>query len=180
MKRRTVLMAAVIVAAGSIAGIPAPHASAVESRLPAVDQRAIDAIFSQYGRTSPGCAVGVFKDGAMQYARGYGMASLEHDVPITPESVFYAGSVSKQFTAFAAALAIKDGKLAYDDPVRKYLPELPDVADPIRMRHLLHHTSGLRDYNTLLAIAGRRDEDAWDTLAVLRFTARQKGLNFEP
>ena len=93
---------------------------------------------------------------------------------------FYAGSVSKQFTAMAAALAIQQGKLAYDDPIRKYLPELPAYADAVMVRHLLHHTSGLRDYNTLLAIAGRRDEDAWDNRAVLRIAARQKALNFEP
>ena len=112
--------------------------------------------------------------------KDYGIASLEHDVPITPDSVFYAGSVSKQFTAMAAALAIQQGKLGYDDPIRKYLPELPAYADAIKVRHLLHHTSGLRDYNTLLSIAGRRDEDAWDNRAVLRITARQKALNFAP
>ena len=108
------------------------------------------------------------------------MASLEHDVPITPETVFYAGSVSKQFTAMAAALAIQQGKLAYDDSIRKYLPELPAYADAIKVRHLLHHTSGLRDYNTLLSIAGRRDEDAWDNRVVLQMTARQTQLNFKP
>jgi CubicO group peptidase (beta-lactamase class C family) len=80
----------------------------------------------------------------------------------------------------AAALAIKQGKLAYEDPIRKYLPELPAYADAIKVRHLLHHTSGLRDYNTLLAIAGKRDEDAWDNRVVLQITARQKALNFEP
>ena len=141
----------------------------------------IDAIFATYARAdSPGCAVGVFQNGAIAFARGYGMASLEHDAPITADSVFYAGSVSKQFTAMAAALAIQQGKLAYEDSIRKYLPELPAYADAIKVRHLLHHTSGLRDYNTLLSIAGRRDEDAWDNAAVLRITARQKALNFEP
>ena len=142
---------------------------------------AVDALFTQWTSTeSPGCALGVFENGAMRYSRGYGMASLEHGVPITPDSVFYAGSVSKQFTAMAAALAIARGKLAYDDPIRKFLPELPAYADAIKVRHLVHHTSGLRDYNTLLSMAGRRDEDAWDNRAVLRITARQNGLNFEP
>lgn len=142
---------------------------------------AIDAIFAPWSApTSPGCAVGVFEKGGITFAKGYGSASLEHGVPITPESVFYAGSVSKQFTAMAAALAMKQGKLAYDDSIRKYLPELPTYAGAVKVRHLLHHTSGLRDYNTLLSIAGKRDEDAWDNRVVLQITARQKALNFEP
>jgi CubicO group peptidase (beta-lactamase class C family) len=146
-----------------------------------VPTSAVDAIFKPWDTgVSPGCALGVFRDGAIAYAHGYGMASLEHDAPITPKTVFYAGSVSKQFTAMAAALAMQQGKLAYDDSIRKYLPELPPYADAVRVRHLLHHTSGLRDYNTLLSIAGRRDEDAWDNRVVLQMTARQTQLNFPP
>jgi CubicO group peptidase (beta-lactamase class C family) len=141
----------------------------------------IDAIFSDWNKpTSPGCALGVYRDGKVAYERGYGSADLEHDVPITPATVFYVGSLSKQFTAMAAALAIQQGRMAADDPVRKYLPELPMYADRITIRHLIHHTSGLRDYNTLLAIAGRRGDEAYDNATVLRMTARQKGLNFEP
>ncbi len=143
--------------------------------------RAIDAIFSPWNtHDSPGCAVGVFQNGAIAYSHGYGMASLEHDVPIAADSVFYAGSVSKQFTAMAAALAMQRGKLSYDDSIRKYLPELPPYANRIKISNLIHHTSGLRDYNTLLSIAGRRDEDAWDNRVVLQMTARQSALNFEP
>jgi CubicO group peptidase (beta-lactamase class C family) len=166
-------VAAIIVVTAGLGAQPAPSGYAQAS--------AIDAIFAEWNRAgSPGCAVGVFQNGAVAYAKGYGMASLEHDVPITPESVFYAGSVSKQFTAMAAAIAMRQGKLAYDDPIRTYLPELPPYGDTIRVRHLIHHTSGLRDYNTLLSIAGRRDEDAWDNRTVLRLTARQKALNFAP
>jgi CubicO group peptidase (beta-lactamase class C family) len=157
------------------------QASDLARRTSDVDARAVDALFSDYTRAgSPGCAVGVFQNGAIAFAKGYGLASVEHDVPITPDTVFYAGSVSKQFTAMTAALAIRQGKLSYDDSIRRYLPELPAYADRIKVSHLLHHTSGLRDYNTLLAVAGRRDEDAWDNAAVLRITARQKALNFEP
>jgi CubicO group peptidase (beta-lactamase class C family) len=179
--KKLVLLAVLVAASCGAAGASLLPTD-IGRRPSGVDQSAaIDTLFAPWtAKDSPGCAVGVFKDGAMQYARGYGMASLEHDAPIAPESVFYAGSVSKQFTAFAAALAIKQGKLAYEDAIRKYLPELPAYADAIRVRHLLHHTSGLRDYNALLAMAGRRDEDAWDNRAVLRITARQKGLNFEP
>jgi CubicO group peptidase (beta-lactamase class C family) len=141
----------------------------------------IDAIFAEWDhKDSPGCALGVFEGGRITYERGYGMASLEHDVPITPETVFYAGSVSKQFTAFAAALAMQKGRLSVDDAIRKWLPELPAYADGITVRHLLNHTSGLRDYNTLLSIAGRRGDEAYDNPTVLRMTARQKGLNFAP
>lgn len=141
----------------------------------------VDGIFSEWqARTSPGCALGVYKDGHIAYERGYGMADLEHDVPIAPDSVFYVGSLSKQFTAFAAALAIQQGRLTPDDPIRKYLPELPSYADAITVRHLIHHTSGLRDYNTLLSIAGRRGDEAYDNPTVLRISARQKQLNFSP
>jgi CubicO group peptidase (beta-lactamase class C family) len=148
---------------------------------PRAEWPAVDAAFAEMNRNdSPGCALGVFEAGKITYERGYGMASLEHDVPITPETVFYVGSVSKQFTAFAAALAIQHGRLSADDPIRKWLPELPAYANEITVRHLLHHTSGLRDYNTLLSIAGRRGDEAYDNPTVLRMTARQKALNFPP
>ncbi|HUG93992.1 MAG TPA: serine hydrolase domain-containing protein, partial [Planctomycetaceae bacterium] len=142
---------------------------------------AADRVFAPWSvKDSPGCAVGVFQQGRIVFEKGYGMADLEHDVPITPDAVFYAGSVSKQFTAMAAALAIQQGKLSAGDPIRKYLPELPAYADPITVRHLVHHTSGLRDYNTLLSIAGRRGDEAYDNPTVLRMTARQTALNFAP
>ena len=176
MKRARMTMALLAVAAAILgvslsgASSPAPSGNA-----------AVDAVFEPFTRPgSPGCAVAVYKDGKIEYERGYGLASLEHDLPITPASVFYLGSVSKQFTAFAAALAIKDGRLSPDDPIRKYLPELPEYTSKITVRHLIHHTSGLRDYNTLLSIAGRRGDEAFDNPTVLRITARQKKLNFEP
>ena len=166
--------ALVCVSAGLLqAGSPAPQTPPWSAQ--------VDAVFAQWNRPgSPGCALGVYSDGQTIYARGYGMADLEHDAPITPGSVFYAGSVSKQFTAMAAALAIKQGRLSADDDVRKYVPELPVYDRPITIRHLLHHTSGLRDVNTLMVLAGRRDEDAFDNEAVLRIVSRQKALNFLP
>ncbi len=142
---------------------------------------AVDAIFADVTSTeSPGCAVAVFRDGRIAYERGYGMADLEHDVPITPASVFYVGSLSKQFTAFAVALAAGDGKLSLADPVRRWIPELPDYGAQMTVRHLVHHTSGLRDYNTVLDIAGRRNDEAFDNPTVLRIVARQRALNFKP
>ena len=141
----------------------------------------VDKVFAAYDNPdSPGCAVGLYKDGSIAYERGFGSADLEHNVPIAADTMFYAGSVSKQFTAMAAALAIKQGLFGPDDDIRKLIPELPDYGSPITARHLIHHTSGLRDINTLMAIAGRRDEDAFDNEAVLRIVARQKALNFKP
>ena len=141
----------------------------------------VDQVFAEFDKgTSPGCAVALYQNGSIVYERGYGYADLEHDIRITPESTFYVGSLSKQFTAFAAALAIQRGRLGLDDDVRKYVPELPSYGSPITVRHLVHHTSGLRDINTLLAIAGRRGDEAFDNLDVLRTVARQKALNFAP
>lgn len=141
----------------------------------------IDPIFAEWNRPdSPGCAVALFRDGAIVFERGYGMADLEHGAPITPDSVFYVGSVSKQFTAMAATLAAAEGRLSPDDDIRRYLPEMPDYGARVTIRHLLHHTAGLRDYNTLLDLAGRRDDEAFDNRTVLGIAARQKALNFEP
>ena len=96
-------------------------------------------------RIRPGCAVGVSHRGAVVYTKGFGMASLEDRVRIRPDTIFEAGSVAKQFTAAAIILLALDGKLSLDDPVRRYVPELPDFGTPILIRHFLTHTSGLRD-----------------------------------
>jgi len=169
------------VAGRVIAAVLCAAALAAARQMPPPWAGQIDSVFAPWtGRNTPGCAVGIYQDGRIVYERGFGMADLEHDVAIAPETVFYVGSVSKQFTAFAAALAIKDGRLSPDHSIRKYLPELPAYADAITVRHLIHHTSGLRDYNTLLTIAGRRGDEAYDNGAVLRITARQKKLNFTP
>jgi CubicO group peptidase (beta-lactamase class C family) len=141
----------------------------------------VDAIFQAYDRSdSPGCALGVLRDGELVYARGYGMADLEHDVPISAESIFHVASVSKQFTACAVALLAEDGKLSLDDDIRTFLPELPDYGDTITLRHLIHHTSGLRDQWDLLALAGWREHDVKTNGDVLALAIRQRALNFRP
>ena len=115
----------------------------------------VDSIFASVDkRDAPGCAVAVVDSGRTVFAKGYGMASLEHDVPITPTSAFYAASVSKQFTAFAVAMLAQQGKLSLDDDIRKWFPEVPDFGKTITVRHLIHHTSGLRDYFGLLGMTG--------------------------
>jgi CubicO group peptidase (beta-lactamase class C family) len=125
--------------------------------------------------------VGVARHGAVVFQNGYGMANLEVDAPITPASIFHVASVSKQFTAMAVALLARDGKLSLDDDVRKHLPELPDYGHTITIRHLLTHTSGLRDQWDLLAMArGRFEENRITEDDVLEIVARQKALNFTP
>src|SRR5262245_6718696 len=114
----------------------------------------VDRLFAAWDRKdSPGCAIAVVRDGRIVYERGYGMAAVEQNVPITPNTVFHVGSMAKQFTAFGALLLEAEGKLTLDDDVRKYVPEVPDFGDAITLRHLLHHTSGLREHHNLLQFA---------------------------
>jgi CubicO group peptidase (beta-lactamase class C family) len=142
----------------------------------------VDAVFAQWNSPStPGCAVGAAVNGAPVLAKGYGMADLEHDVKIAPDTIFEAGSVSKQFTAAAILLLARDGKLSIDDPVSKYIPEVPDYGVPLTIRHLLTHTSGLRDWGSVEAIAGwPRTSRAYTHAHVLDIVSRQKALNFTP
>jgi CubicO group peptidase (beta-lactamase class C family) len=145
------------------------------------DPKAIDAIFARYDHTNtPGCALGVFRDGRIVYSRGYGMADLNQGIPITPSTVFYIASTSKQFTAFSVALAAEQGKLSLDDPVRKFVPELPAYADSITVRQLVGHVSGVRDYLGLWGISGRSFADEIPDDVALDLIARQKALDFAP
>ena len=141
---------------------------------------AVDKLFSQWDKKdTPGCALAIVKDGEIIYKQGYGLANLELNVPITPQSVFYIGSVSKQFVTMCIALLAKQKKLSLDDDIRKYVPELPDYRPPITVRHLIYHTSGLRDYLTLLGIAGI-DFGTYHEDDVVELIAQQKELNFVP
>src|SRR5688572_29162433 len=142
----------------------------------------IDALFAAYDRsTSPGCAVAVYQGDRIAYRKAYGMANLDHDVPLTTSTVFHVASVSKQFTATAILLLAQDGKLSLDDDIRKHLPELPDFGTRITIRHLANHTSGIRDQWDLLGLAGwRYSRDLITDDDVLELLARQKDLNFAP
>jgi CubicO group peptidase (beta-lactamase class C family) len=142
----------------------------------------VDSLFSRWNsRETPGCAVGVAKNGAPVLTRAYGMADLERDVAATPATIYEAGSVSKQFTATAIILLAQQGKLSLDDDVRKYVPEIPDYGATIRLRHLLTHTSGLRDWGSVAAIAGWGRSVRTHTHAhVLDILSRQRALNFPP
>ena len=142
---------------------------------------AADEVFTDLTKAgSPGCALGVYRDGKMVYSKGYGLANLEENVPITPQSVFDIGSTSKQFTATSILLLEKEGKLSIKDDVRKYLPELPDYGQKITILHLLNHTSGLRDYLTLMELAGINTDSVTTDEDALQIILRQKALNFAP
>lgn len=145
------------------------------------EESRIDAIFAEWDRAgSPGCAVSVLRDGRTVLARGYGSANLDYELPITPRTSFYLASVSKQFTAAAVALAAEQGHLSLDDDVRKWFPELPDYGVRIRVRDMVHHTSGLRDYLGLMSLAGMPYGNQWRDDDILALIARQQELNFEP
>ena len=137
----------------------------------------VDAVFSTWTASTPGCAVGVSVDGKIVLQKAYGMADLEHDVWNTPDTIFEAGSVSKQFTAAAILLLAKEGKLSLDDPVRKYIPELPDYGTPLTIRHMLQHVSGLRDWGSVEGIAGwPRTSRVYTHAHVLDIVGRQRQL----
>lgn len=141
----------------------------------------VDAIFAPWDKTnSPGCALAVLQDGEIIYKRGYGMANLDYDLAIRTDSVFHIASISKQFAAFSIALLAQEGKLSIGDDIRKHLPEMPDYGDIITIRHLVHHTSGLRDQWELLYMAGWRENDLKTNDDVLYLASRQKELNFRP
>lgn len=145
------------------------------------EQQKVDQIFAAYDKpSSPGCAVGVIHDGSFLYRKAYGMASLELGVPLSSQSVFYLGSLAKQFTAASVVLAAERGFLSLDDDVRKYLPELPDYGHIITLRQMLHHTSGLRDFLALFYISGRDMANLHPSQEILDLIARQKGLNNLP
>ncbi|HVF05653.1 MAG TPA: serine hydrolase domain-containing protein, partial [Frankiaceae bacterium] len=175
---------ALATAAGLLAGPPAGLDGQTRSAGDRADSSITaqtDRIFAHFDRTdSPGCALGVFRDGHVAYARGYGMANLELGVALSPQSVLDIGSTSKQFTAMSVVLLARQGKLSLDDDVRKHIPELPAYEKRVTVRHLLTHTSGLRDYLTLWYLAGIDDADFTTDDEALEIITRQKVLNFLP
>ncbi|MDQ3950592.1 MAG: beta-lactamase family protein [Gemmatimonadota bacterium] len=172
---------AAVTAAGLAATAPSAPAQAAAAATDTSLAARTDRIFAQWDRSdSPGCALGVFRDGRIVYARGYGMANLELGVALSPQSVLDIGSTSKQMTAMAVVLLAQQGRLSLEDDVRKHIPELPAYEKPITVRHLLTHTSGLRDYLTLWYLAGIDDADFTTEAEALDIIRRQKALNFLP
>ena len=149
--------------------------------LPPEVESNLDHIFAPWNQPhAPGCAVGVFRHGQTVYARGFGVADLENNAAITPDTPFDIGSISKQFTATAIVLLAQRGKLSLDDDVRKFIPEFPSYGRTITLRHLIHHTSGIRDYDTLVSLHGTQDETVVHNQDALEVLRRQKHLNFNP
>jgi CubicO group peptidase (beta-lactamase class C family) len=174
---RSLLLAVALVLAVALG--TGSHA-AYQAAAPGIEAK-VDAIFASWTATTPGCSVGVSSNGTIVLEKAYGMADLEHDIRNAPDTIFEAGSVSKQFTAAAVLLLAREGKLSLDDPVRKYIPELPDYGKPLLIRHMLNHTSGLRDWGEVEAIAGwPRTSRVYTHAHVLDIVSRQRALNFEP
>ena len=171
MAKRSLLAVVLVAAVTAAVSGAARQAASPEAR--------VGAVLAKWNQTTPGCAVGVSLEGKNVLEKVAGMADLEHDVPIKPDTIFEAGSVSKQFTAAAVLLLARDGKLSLDDQVRKYVPELPDYGAPLTIRHMLNHTSGLRDWGSVAAIAGWPRGTRVHTHAhVLDIVSRQRVLNF--
>ena len=176
--RRSRLAASVPAAVGLLIAL----AVVALARQRATPEDRLDLIFEPWSaRGAPGCAVSVMRGGDILFAKGYGDANLEYDVPITPSSVFHVASVSKQFTAMAVALLVADGRVSWDDDIRRYVPELPDFGDTVTLRHLAHHTSGIRDQWSLLQMAGWRwGGDVITQGDVLDLLSRQTAVHFRP
>lgn len=143
----------------------------------------VDELFKKWDRNdSPGAAVGIFKDGRIIYARGYGIANLEYSLPWTPQTPSRTGSISKQFVGMCVAILAEQGKLSLDDNIQKYFPDWPDYTGPITLKHLLYHTSGVREYLTLVELMGKPEGSGYvyTPKELVRTLVRQKELNFKP
>ena len=177
MAMRDEVVLAVLALAVACAG-PGEPTAGVET---GADNPAIDAIFASWDKPdSPGCALAVARDGEFVYTRGYGYANLDYDIPVTPQTVFDVASVTKQFVAAVANILAQDRTVALDDGVRQWLPELPAYASPITLRHLIHHTGGLRDYLNLFPLAGSHDYYAVSREQLLAMMSRQRAPVFAP
>ena len=141
----------------------------------------VDEYLSQWDKSDmPGCAVGAIKDGKLIYKRGLGLANLDYDVPNTSTTRFTVASVSKAFTAMSVALLAQQGKISLDDEIQKYVPEIPKYQYPITIRHMLSHTSGIREYDALVLFGGLNTDNALSNKTVLNMLARQKNISFKP
>jgi CubicO group peptidase (beta-lactamase class C family) len=148
---------------------------------PAEKQADVDRIFSAFNTHTPGCAVGVAHNGKVVLRSGYGMADLERNIPITPNTIFESGSLAKQFTAMSLMLLAQEGKISLDDPLRKYLPELPDYGASLTIRHVLSHVSGLREWRPIATFGGMREGTyVYTNQDLLQMAAHQRALNFDP
>jgi CubicO group peptidase (beta-lactamase class C family) len=155
--------------------------SASAAAQPVPDAAAIDKVFAGFNTHTPGCAVAAARNGKTVFQAGYGMADLERNVPITPDTVFESGSVAKQFTAATLMLLAQQGKLSLDDEMRKHLPELSSYGAPVTIRQVISHLSGLREWRLIAALSGMPEGTLVLTNQdLLRHATRQRALNFDP
>jgi CubicO group peptidase (beta-lactamase class C family) len=141
----------------------------------------LDGIFSNYNNKSgPGVAAAIVQNGKTIFKKGYGMANLEYDIPITSASIFDIASVSKQFAGLAISILVQEGKISLSDDIHKYVPEVPDFGHTITISHLVHHTSGLRDWPEGLNVAGWRWNEDFSFNDIMRMIKHQKDLDFVP
>jgi len=146
-----------------------------------VSEKQIDELFEAWdSQKTPGMGIGIVSQGELIFKKGYGMANLEHDIPISPTSVFDIASVSKQFTGLAIGMLIERGELSEEEDIHKYLPDFPDYGHTITVGNLLHHTSGIRDWPTLMLAAGYQFDDVLSFDHLISMIYRQKELNFIP
>ncbi|WP_232520980.1 serine hydrolase domain-containing protein [Flagellimonas nanhaiensis] len=143
-------------------------------------EKRVDSLFANLTTDTPGAALSVTIKGDIIFSKGYGSANLEYGIPIDVNSIFHVASISKQVTAYLILLLNQQGKLALEDDIRDYLPEVPDFGATITIKHLMDHTSGLRDQWILLSIAGWRLDDVITQNQIMRMIGRQKELNFSP
>jgi CubicO group peptidase (beta-lactamase class C family) len=143
--------------------------------------RSIEKILERYKPSNPGAQLAISRNGKVIFSKAWGMADMEHGVALTTTSPTEAGSVSKQFTAAAILLLEQQGKLSLNDDVRKYAPELKDYGTPITLRQMMQHTSGLKDWGAIAAIAGwPRSTKTYDNNDALYIISLQGTLNHKP
>jgi len=142
----------------------------------------IDRLLSAYDKpNSPGMSIGVIQNGKLIYSKGLGLASVENKLPNTSTTVFEVASIAKQFTAACIWVLVQKKQISPEDDIRKYLPEMPDYGTPVKIKHLLNHTSGIRNYHAVMALQGfGYDSEYYNNQTVLELACRQKGLNNIP
>jgi len=181
MSRKNFLKVFVVVAFLTVLTTPTWAQVPNKEKVVAGAERGFEKFTKAYVGPAPGCAAAVSLNGDVVFESAFGLADLEFNVPNTPQTIFESGSVAKQFTAASLVLLQQDGKLSLDDPVRKYIPELPDYGLPLTIRHLLNHTSGIRDWGTVMSLTGAgRGERVISQDLALDVITHQRALDFTP
>lgn len=144
-------------------------------------EAALDRLFAGYGGSNrPGCTVAITQGGDTLLRKAYGMASIDLGVPNTPDTVIRIGSQTKQMAVFLAFLLIKEGKLDYDDEVRKYHTDLPDYGAPVKIRHVMTNVSGMREFLDMIALSGADARAPISAAEMSKLMRGQPDLNFKP